>query len=153
MRGLAILAIFIGSCRSWSPTAAESAQELFVVAETARFSGIAKQNVRGEISTWLYMLNCLDGTPGCRAFGWYVGDYGPGAKGVAYFYQPDVNAAEDSALSWAASHEVCHSITGPKHDARHAECNRTLHGGEKPASAARFRCLHEDREEDVRERL
>jgi hypothetical protein len=136
----ALLAAGCGKTNGWSPTAAESTPELFVVGETARYSGIAAQRVRGEISETLYAVACLDGSPICHAFGWYVGGYGKGAKGTAYYYQPDVNRADDPSLSWAASHEVCHSVTGPAHDPKHAGCNYSLFGGTAPAGAARFRC-------------
>jgi hypothetical protein len=108
--------------------------------------------VSGEISTQLYNVNCLDGTPICHAFGWYVGAYGKGAKGTAYYYQPDVNRADDPALSWAASHEVCHSVTGAAHDEKHAGCNKNLYGGSIPASARAFRCLYEADSRGVKER-
>ena len=129
--------------RSWSPTTAESEPERFVVAETARYSGIAGQRVHGEISTEFYQVTCTDGTPLCHAFGWYVGAYGRGAKGTAFYYQKDVNRADDPSLSWASSHEVCHSVTGAPHDERHAQCNKTLFGGAMPAAAAVFRCRYD----------
>jgi hypothetical protein len=129
---LVLLTFGIWGCgRNWSPVAAESPQELFALAETARFSGIAGQRVRGEISTTFYEVKCPDGSP-CHAYGWYVGDYGKGAKGVAYFYQKDVNkSGAESSITYAAAHEVAHSVTGPAHDTRHAACMAELVAGRR----------------------
>jgi hypothetical protein len=109
----------------WSPIAATSMGELFIVDETIRFSRMTSQRVTGEISTHLYSLACPPNsglTPPCHAFGWYVGDYGPGSKGVAYYYQPDIPKYSDAILSGAAAHEVCHSVTGPEHNTAHSAC-------------------------------
>lgn len=110
----AFVALWMMGCNLESPTnpdvvEAASPKERFVVAETARFAGILGARVRGEITDFLYVVPCPDGTAGvCHAFGWYH-------SGVAYYYRRDVNTQPDSTLSDAAAHEVCHSVS-PFHD-------------------------------------
>jgi hypothetical protein len=113
-----------GVLEDWNPVAATTDDETFIVAETARFSGMTSQRVHGEISTYLYTIqSCPDGIPSpCHAFGWYVGDYGKGAKGVAYYYQPDISRYNRPILTGVAAHEVCHSVTGPEHDPALSAC-------------------------------
>lgn len=112
-----------------------------MISETSRFSALAGQHVHGEISERTFAAKCPDGGA-CHAFGWYTGPFGKGAKGTAYYWQDDVNKAEDSSLSYAAAHEVCHSLTGAPHDAAHAQCTKDLLGY-VAAAASSFRCFVE----------
>lgn len=100
--------------------------EQFALAETARFSQIAGQAVTGSITEACHPSGCN------AAAAWYVGQVGRGAKGESFFYRPWLSNAAQVDVSWAAAHEVCHSITGFAHDERHAWCNQVLFYGGSP---------------------
>ena len=101
--------------------------ELFAVAETARLSSLAGQNVRGVIVDECFAGNCQ--THGAA---WYEGQFGRGARGRAYFVSGWVNSHANADISWGAAHEVCHSVTGFAHDERHSWCNYVLFYGQSP---------------------
>ena len=141
---IALASIGCGVVSPFAPDTVEPASDKgrFILAETARFAGIAKVNVRGELTDYDYLVTSpLCGPIGqCAAFGWYAGTYGKNAAGIAFFNRDQVERQADIDLSWNSSHEVCHAVTGPSHDEAHSRCNQLLFGGNKPASHGGTAC-------------
>jgi hypothetical protein len=109
-----------------SPTTVGSsgtANEELVVSETARFARLLNVKVGAQLTDYQYHV----GTS--LAAAWYVGTYGKGAKGTAYYYQPYipnlgnvVNGAYWESVTNVAGHETCHAETGAPHDHAHWAC-------------------------------
>ena len=117
---------------AWSPTRAESPNELHVVAETARMAGLHQVKVKGVVTDDAYLVpygqyGC-DIKEGCTAFGWYN-------AGKAYFYRPKVNQTTLDDLTNAASHEVCHA-KHRQHDMNHWLCMGKYASPTYPAPAS-----------------
>lgn len=82
------------------------------MSETTRFAALLRVRVHGELSQHFWLV---DPSTGAYAAGWYN-------AGVAYYYQPWVQAQEDfSKLSYVAAHEVCHAKEW-NHTPAHEEC-------------------------------
>lgn len=121
---LALLALLAAACSAESPTnpdtvPAVTESEAFVLSETARFAGMLNVKVRGEITDYLYAVDCPGGgaPKGCVAFGWYH-------RGTAYYHRPSVGRYPDQ-LTAVAAHEVCHAVS-LFHDRAHWCCQKKL---------------------------
>ena len=103
-----LMGLVVAACARLPTVEPVGANEVLIVAETARVAGVLGLEVRGAISERPYVVPAgQQGCPavpatGCYAAGWYVG-------GVAYYWRGWVARADAGEITFVATHEVCHA--------------------------------------------
>jgi hypothetical protein len=124
-RAIVVLGVVVslGCAVNWpsAPSTGTDAESL-VLSETLRFSSRLGLSVRGELTERAYFPPGYTGP----AAGWYLGEYGKGAKGIAYYYRPMVVEWTAKQATDAAAHETCHGLEGASHDLAHWSCSESI---------------------------
>ena len=110
---------------SYRPSSPSDDVEAMLLSETARFAGMLKVAVHGEMTDSISAAQREGLEPKGYPAGWYL-------AGVAWYYRPQVKrfvtlepeAGHETATNVAA-HEVCHAVS-PWHDLQHWRCSRDI---------------------------